>query len=56
MRDRKTDLCQRCGSKFKVLTRSARYSPTGAWRVWYCPGCGTRLNEFKPVRSKAKQA
>jgi len=50
MRDRKRDLCPKCGGKMREVEYSQRTVPSGTWYEIVCPRCLHRADVFKPRR------
>lgn len=54
MRDRKRDLCPKCGNIMNVVDHSQRTVPGGIWYVSMCPNCLHRADVFKPRRTDVR--
>lgn len=48
MRNRKADLCPKCGARMRVIDGRDRTVPGGTWFEWACPRCLHREDEFRP--------
>lgn len=55
MRDRKRDLCPKCGGRFGVDPYSDRTVIGGTWYVAKCHNCGHVEDVFVPRRAKIKK-
>lgn len=55
MRNRKRDLCPRCGGRFAPDPFSDRTVPGGTWFIAKCSNCGHVENVFVPRRRKEQK-
>ncbi len=54
MRDRRHDLCPKCGGTMRRVQFSERTVRGGMWYEVMCQGCCFRMDVFKPRRSDGK--
>ena len=55
MRDRRRDLCPRCGHRMTELAESLRSVRGGMWVEVYCPNCLHRADRFIRINEVHKR-